>query len=134
MSNNWRVVPLRELGKWSGGGTPSKTNSSFWENGTIPWISPKDMKTDRILSAEDLITAVAVKQSATNLVPAGSVLMVTRSGILRHTFPVAVAEVPVILNQDLKALIPGLDDLARTGILVRMGEKRGSYYILSGGK
>lgn len=106
MSVNWRIVPLKELGKWSGGGTPSKANPAFWQNGTIPWVSPKDMNTDRIMFAEDMITEVAVQQSTTNLVPAGSILMVTRSGILRHTFPVAVAEVPVTLNQDLKALAP----------------------------
>jgi type I restriction enzyme S subunit len=64
------------------------------------------MKADRIVSAEDMITEAALEQSTTNLVPAGSLLMVTRSGILRHTFPIAVTDVPVTLNQDLKALIP----------------------------
>lgn len=103
-TTEWKMVRLRDLGKWSGGGTPSKANSAFWENGTIPWVSPKDMKMDRIFTAEDMITEAAVKGSATNLVPTGSILMVTRSGILRHTFPVAVTEAPVTLNQDLKAL------------------------------
>ena len=56
--------------------------------------------------AEDSITGRAVKESATNLLPAGAVLVVTRSGILRHTFPVAVTDVPVTINQDLKALVP----------------------------
>ena len=50
-------------------------------------------------------------ESTTNLVPAGSVLVVTRSGILRHTLPVAVAGVPVTVNQDLKVLTPRLDVL-----------------------
>ena len=106
VSDNWRTVPLKELGTWTGGGTPSKAKPAYWENGTIPWVSPKDMKIDRITRTEDYITEAAVRESATNLVPAGSILMVTRSGILRHTFPVAVADVPVALNQDLKALLP----------------------------
>src|SRR5699024_9721459 len=38
----WRT--LAELGKWSGGKTPSMANASYWEGGTIPWISSKDMK------------------------------------------------------------------------------------------
>ena len=99
-------VPLRDLGTWCGGGTPSKHVPAYWENGTIPWVSPKDMKLEHIKGAEDSITEKAVKESATNLLPAGSVAVVTRSGILRHTFPVAVADVPFTVNQDLKALVP----------------------------
>jgi len=36
--------------------------------------------------------------------PTGRVLVVVRSGILKHTIPVAINEVPVALNQDMKAL------------------------------
>lgn len=100
------LVPLKDLGTWCGGGTPSKRQPAYWENGTIPWVSPKDMKVEHIRGAEDSITEKAVKESTTNLLPVGAVLAVTRSGILRHTFPVAVTEVPVTINQDLKALVP----------------------------
>ena len=41
--------------------------------------------------------------------PEGSVLFVTRSGILAHTFPVAVTKLAVTINQDLKALKPKPD-------------------------
>jgi type I restriction enzyme S subunit len=40
------------------------------------------------------------------MVPAGAVLLVVRSGILRHSIPVAIADRPLALNQDMKALIP----------------------------
>jgi len=53
--------------------------------------SPKDMKCDLITDAQDYITKEAVAQSATNLVEAGSILIVVRSGILQHKLPVAVA-------------------------------------------
>jgi type I restriction enzyme, S subunit len=96
-------VRLGELGTWSGGGTPSKRVASYW-NGDIPWVSPKDMKVARIRDTIDHISSEAVGESATSLVPAGSVLVVTRSGILKHTLPVAIAEREVALNQDLKAL------------------------------
>lgn len=97
---------LRSLGIWSGGGTPSKGNAAFWTDGTIPWVSPKDMKVERIRTAEDHITSNAIASSATNLVKSGAVVMVVRSGILRHSLPVAVTEVDVALNQDMKALQP----------------------------
>ena len=103
---NWAWATLSDLGRWCGGGTPSKSNPAFWENGSIPWVSPKDMKVLRIRDAEDHITFEAVERSATNLVPAGAVLVVTRSGILKHSLPVAVTETEVTINQDLKAFIP----------------------------
>lgn len=72
----------------------------------MPWVSPKDMKSFEIHDSIDHITELAVEKSATTKVPAGTILMVTRSGILRHSFPVAVAKREVTLNQDLKALTP----------------------------
>ena len=106
----WAKAPLGGLGEWLGGGTPSKAVGEYWRNGTIHWVSPKDMKRPLIDSAQDQITEKAVKESATNLVPANSVLMVTRSGILEHSFPVAVNTVPVTMNQDLKAVaVRGVD-------------------------
>src|SRR3569623_1799165 len=102
----WQLAPLKELGVWSGGGTPSKAKAEFWTKGMIPWVSPKDMKTERITDSEDHITRVAVEESTAKLIPEGSVLIVTRSGILSHTLPVAVTTVPVTVNQDLKAITP----------------------------
>lgn len=106
----WAFLSLSEIGEWRGGGTPSKANSAYW-NGDIPWVSPKDMKVPRIRDTADHVTKAALKNSAAKLIPAKSVLIVTRSGILAHSFPVAVTDVDVTLNQDLKALIPaaGID-------------------------
>ena len=103
---SWTFVPLKELGSWSGGGTPSKAKPQYWQGGTIPWVSPKDMKTERIADSEDHITKEAVSHSTASLINPGAVLIVTRSGILRHTLPVAVSSVVVTVNQDLKALSP----------------------------
>jgi type I restriction enzyme S subunit len=64
------------------------------------------MKAERISDSEDHITKEAVSHSTASLINADSVLIVTRSGILRHTLPVAVNSVPVTVNQDLKALTP----------------------------
>lgn len=101
----WRLAPLGTLGTWRGGGTPSKANGAFWGGG-VPWVSPKDMKSSVVHRTEDTITEAALSGSAAKLVPLGSVLVVTRSGILERTLPVAVNAVPVTLNQDMKALTP----------------------------
>jgi type I restriction enzyme S subunit len=69
------------------------------------------MKRNFIDDAEDHITEHAVRDSATNVIPAQSVLLVTRSGILQHSLPIAINTREVAINQDLKALTPynGID-------------------------
>lgn len=104
---DWPLVPLRYLVRFLSGGTPDKGNADFWSGGAIPWVSPKDMKVDRINDSEDHITVAALDGSSTQLVPVGSVLVVVRGMILAHTLPVAVTTGPVTINQDIKALVCG---------------------------
>jgi type I restriction enzyme, S subunit len=101
---HWDLQPLKYLCSFSGGGTPSKDNLSYWTEGNIPWVSPKDMKSFWINDSQDKITQAAVQGSSTNFVDAGSLLIVVRSGILQRTIPIAINTVPVTLNQDMKAL------------------------------
>lgn len=102
-SGEWKETPLNDLGIWRGGGTPSKRVSSFW-NGLIPWATPKDFLGPHMASTQDQITREAVKASATTVIPPNSVLVVTRSGVLRHSVPIATNPIPVAINQDVKAL------------------------------
>jgi len=102
----WMRFSLKDLGGLSGGKTPSKANSEFWSSRDVPWVSPKDMKKNQLEDAEDSISQIAVDEAGMTLYPAGSVLMVTRSGILQHTFPVALAGAELTVNQDIKVLRP----------------------------
>lgn len=113
LPRGWVEARLGELGSWQGGGTPDKSNAAYWTGGSIPWVSPKDMKRFHISEAEDQITEAALAGSSGNLVAENSVLLVTRSSILKHTLPVALTGRDVAINQDIKALTPhpGLDPL-----------------------
>jgi type I restriction enzyme S subunit len=101
----WPRTRIKYVGRFAGGGTPDKGNAAFW-NGDIPWVSPKDMKSATIDDTEDHITMEGLQNSAAKLVAPGAVLLVMRSGILRHTIPVAINRVPVALNQDMRAISP----------------------------
>lgn len=101
----WSTYSLESIATFVGGGTPSKSNPEFWR-GDIPWVSPKDMTSNSVKNAQDHINDVAVRESATQIIPRGSVLIVVRSGILARRMPVAINEVPVAINQDMKALVP----------------------------
>jgi len=101
---HWELVPLKYLCNFSGGGTPTKDNLSYWQEGTVPWVSPKDMKSFWISETQDYVTPKAVSESSTNYFEEGSLLMVVRSGILQRNIPVAINIVKVTMNQDMKAL------------------------------
>ncbi len=108
MATPWPEKSLGEAGEWLSGGTPSKTQPELW-SGSIPWVSPKDMKVPRIARAIDCVSEEALG-NGTRLVPPNTILMVVRGMILAHTFPVALTTAPVAFNQDIKALRP-TDDL-----------------------
>lgn len=100
----WAEAPLTAFGDFIGGLTPSKSVSRYWGSG-YPWVSPKDMGPDTIEETEDEITQDALDESSLRAIPAGSLLMVARSGILRRKFPVAIAAIECTTNQDMKALV-----------------------------
>lgn len=97
------------------GGTPPTRNEAYWD-GNIPWVSPKDMKTAELFDAQDHISQMAVDE-VVPLVPANSVLVVVRSGILQRTVPIAVNRVPVSINQDIRAFIPRSSQQVLPGFL-----------------
>ncbi|HIF9332857.1 TPA: restriction endonuclease subunit S [Photobacterium damselae] len=104
LPKGWEWARFGELGYDLGGGTPSKGNSEYW-GGSIPWVSPKDMKRDYIDSAIDNVTEKAVLETTIKLIPEYSLLMVVRGMILAHSFPVALTQKPVVINQDMKAFV-----------------------------
>lgn len=109
---HWSIEKLKFFVRFVGGGTPSKANEEYW-NGDIPWVSPKDMKLPRIDDTEDKITEAALESSACSIIAPGAILVVVRSGILQHTIPIAINDVPVAVNQDMKALLPDEKVLSR---------------------
>jgi type I restriction enzyme, S subunit len=94
---------VSEIGNWHSGGTPSRGNPGFW-GGPIPWVSPKDMKTSELDSAEETLTTEGV-EAGSKLMPKDTIMLVVRGMILAHTFPVARTLVPSAFNQDMKALV-----------------------------
>jgi type I restriction enzyme M protein len=102
---DWPMEPLSDHFATMSGGTPSKAEPAFW-SGHIPWVSPKDMKANLIEDTEDHISEAAIEASSTKLIPAGSLVCVVRSGILKHSFPVALLARDMCINQDLIAFHP----------------------------
>jgi type I restriction enzyme S subunit len=122
LPSGWAWSSVSKLGPLVGGGTPSKNNGAFWD-GTLPWVSPKDMKRDIIADSQDHISEAAVDESSVKRVPPGALLMVVRGMILAHSFPTALSATELTLNQDMKALIPFDPRLMRYLLLATKGMK-----------
>ncbi len=84
-----------------GGGTPSKDNPAFY-SGVIPWATVRDMRHEVITETEFRITKEAVHSSATNIIPAGNVVIATRVGLGK----VCLLGQDTAINQDLRGIIP----------------------------
>lgn len=101
-----RTALLGDVCRFVGGGTPSRKRSEFF-SGEIPWATVKDFKAFLLDDTEEHITEEAVRESATNIVEAGTVLLVTRVGLGK----VAMAGCRLAINQDVKGLVPREDIL-----------------------
>ena len=99
---SWEWIRLSDIAYFGGGKTPSMDEKRYWQNGRNLWVTSKDMKFDRISDSLMKITddALAIM---TQYDP-GTLLMVTRSGILRHSLPIALLEKKATVNQDLKTI------------------------------
>ena len=97
---NWAWARLSSFGVFSSGKTPSMSNPQFW-NGDIPWVTSKDMKRPVITDSEMHITELAA--STMQLYPAGTLLLVARSGILKRLLPLCTLGIDSTINQDIKA-------------------------------
>jgi type I restriction enzyme, S subunit len=101
MKEGWPKRNLGDLCNVVGGGTPSKDNPAFY-SGKIPWATVRDMRQEVITETECRITKDAVQSSATNIIPAGNVVIATRVGLGK----VCLLAQDTAINQDLRGIIP----------------------------
>ena len=95
---------LGDIATFLSGGTPSRKSDAFW-GGSIPWISGADINDRGNIVAQNFTTAAGVAGSAVNVVPAGTLLLVTRTSIGKS----AVAPFELAFSQDITALFPNPD-------------------------
>ena len=72
---NWVWCRLGEIGAWGSGATPSKTNSDYYNNATIPWLLTGDLNNGIINDIPNKISEKALKETSVRLNPIGSVLI-----------------------------------------------------------
>lgn len=104
---NLKKVKISDLGEIVGGATPSTKNPEFFQ-GSIPWITPKDLAdyNYRYISyGERSISQKALDSCSTRLLPQNSVLFSSRAPIGY----VAIAKNELCTNQGFKSIIPNTE-------------------------
>lgn len=100
LPEGWVVSSVGSLYDIVGGGTPSTKVSEYWD-GDNPWITSADISGQGKISPRKSITQEGIENSATNLVPKNSLVVVTRVGLGK----VALTDFPLCFSQDSQALI-----------------------------
>lgn len=94
---------IKELCQIICGGTPSTTNSAYWD-GNIVWLTPKDLSVNKnkyIVDSSSKITSKGLNNSSTKIVPKGAVLLSSRAPIGY----LAISNCELCTNQGFKSLV-----------------------------
>jgi len=124
---DWELKKFGSLGEFKGGGTPSTTNENHW-NGNIPWISSSDIYDGNLhkINIHRFLNEDAIQESATKIIPANSILLVSRVGVGK----LAINKIKLCTSQDFCNFIPkkcnsyfvGYFLIARKQILVNFSQ------------
>ncbi len=105
-STGWRMVSLKQVARQMlHGGTPSTKIPSYWQ-GDIPWVTGADFEDQEVVIGRRYISRKAVEASATNVIPKGHLLILTRTGVSK----VAAAPCDIAISQDITGVIVKEDE------------------------
>jgi type I restriction enzyme S subunit len=100
---HWEVKRLRFLVNMASGATPPTAEPRYWDGG-IPWVCPKDMKSELISSTLVSVSQEAIEEHGLRFFNQPHAVIVTRGMILAKRVPVAVAKSGFTVNQDMRVL------------------------------
>ncbi len=105
---DWEIATLGEVvAKFVHGGTPSTKHEDYWK-GDIPWITGADILNQQVSAIRRFITTDAVKNSSTNIVNKGNLLLVSRTGVGK----LAIAPCDIAISQDFTGICTKNDNLS----------------------
>ena len=91
---SWAIIKMKDVAKWSSGGTPLSTNTDYY-NGNIPWLIIGDLNDGFVSNSEKQITKLGLENSSAKMVKPGSVLLALYGSIGK----LAINKIPLATNQ-----------------------------------
>ena len=103
MRKDWEYKKLGEVCETSSGGTPSKTYTEYYENGTIPWLRSGEVSQGYIYDAEIYISELGLNKSSAKIFPKGTVLIAMYGATVGE---VGILCNPMCTNQAICGVLP----------------------------
>ncbi|MGI3052889.1 restriction endonuclease subunit S [Vibrio alginolyticus] len=100
----WAIKPIKDLcTKVQNGGTPKRNEKSYWDDGTIPWLTSGEVRQSIITAVENRITQLGLDKSSAKWVPELSTLVALYGATAGE---VSLTSIPLTTNQAVCALMP----------------------------
>jgi len=100
----WEVRKLGDISKITSGSTPLRSNVSYYINGNIPWVKTKDLNNSILISTEENITEIALKETSLKILPIGTILVAMYGGF-NQIGRTGLLKIKATINQALAALL-----------------------------
>jgi len=101
----WPVTRVRMIARLYSGGTPDRENRSYWEDGTVPWLSSGEVNQWTIRIPSTYITEEAFRNSSAKWIPRGA-LVIALAGQGKTKGMVAQLDIASTCNQSMAAMVP----------------------------
>ena len=76
LESNWNLVTIKDFCvDIKSGSTPSRTEASYWANGTVLWLKSGEVHNNITINCEEKITEQALEETSVKLLPKDTVLM-----------------------------------------------------------
>ncbi|EMH0746994.1 restriction endonuclease subunit S [Proteus mirabilis] len=100
----WKGQPIKtHCVKIQNGGTPSRSNSDYWDGGNIPWLTSGEVRQSIVTNVENTITDLGLQNSSAKWVSSYSTLVALYGATAGE---VSINVDPLTTNQAVCALIP----------------------------
>lgn len=104
---NWEVANIEKYYNTSSGGTPSRKQFSYYDNGNINWIKTGELKNTFVIDTEEKITEKAIKNSSAKVFPTNTVTLAMYCGM----GDISIMSKPMATNQACCVFLPKYDYL-----------------------
>lgn len=101
LPKGWKLARLDELCKWASGGTPRRSEPSYF-GGEYPWITISDLNDGVVSKTAEFLTKAGIESSAAKLVPERTVLVALYGSIGK----LGITAQPSTMNQAIACALP----------------------------
>jgi len=132
VTEDWEELTVDDVARVGTGNTPLKSNTSFYENGDIPWLTSSVTGNPFVYEADKFVTQKAIDECRLKLYESGTLLVAmygegkTRGQVTELTFPASI-------NQACAAIIVNEDKIVKSYLKMRLQENYAVIRMLAEG-